>query len=92
MEQEQRKRQVEVFTAGCPVCEPAIRLVNELAGPDDEVIVHDLHQAAHDKIEQYRIETVPAVVVDGRLAACCEHGGPTREDLEAAGIGQRIDA
>ena len=36
------KRQVEVFTAGCPVCEPAVQLVKELACPDCEVTVHEL--------------------------------------------------
>ncbi|MGH2659574.1 MAG: thioredoxin family protein, partial [Actinomycetota bacterium] len=39
------KRQVEVFTAGCPVCEPAVQLVQELACPDCEVTVHDLRQS-----------------------------------------------
>jgi glutaredoxin len=86
-------RQVEVFTAGCPVCEPAVRLVQELACPDCEVTIHDLRQAegtAAEKAAEYRIKTVPAVVVDGRLASCCQTPGPTREELSAAGIGQRL--
>ena len=36
------KRQVEVFSAGCPVCEPVVQLVHEMAGPDCEVTIHDL--------------------------------------------------
>jgi glutaredoxin 3 len=86
----ERKRQVEVFTAGCPVCEPAVRLVEELACPDCEVTVHDLREGGADLAGRYGIRTVPAVVVDGTLAACCEGGGPRREELEAAGIGQRL--
>jgi glutaredoxin 3 len=84
------RRQIEVFTAGCPVCEPAVSLVNDLACPDCEVTVYDLHEAGAERAKQYGIRTVPAVVVDGRLATCCENSGPRREDLEAAGIGQRL--
>jgi glutaredoxin len=87
------KRQVEVFTAGCPVCEPAVQLVQEMACPDCEVTIHDLRQVedtAAEKTAQYGIKTIPAVVVDGQLASCCEALGPTRGELAAAGIGQRL--
>jgi glutaredoxin 3 len=84
------KRHVEVFTAGCPVCDPAVQLVQEMACPDCEVTIHDLREEGAQKVKQYGIKTVPAVVVDGRLAACCEHTGPDREQLRAAGIGQPI--
>ncbi len=84
------KRQVEVFTAGCPVCEPAVQLVKELAYPDCEITVHDLREAGIERAREYGVKTVPAVVVDGRLAACCEGGGPGREQLLAAGIGEPL--
>ncbi|MGH2554617.1 MAG: glutaredoxin family protein [Actinomycetota bacterium] len=84
------KRQIEVFTAGCPVCEPAVELVQGLACPDCEVTVHDLRQEGAEKVEAYGIKTVPAVVVDGRLVSCCENSGPRSEELEAAGIGQGL--
>ena len=84
------KRQVEVFTAGCPMCEPAVQLVQELACPDCEVTIHDLRGGGADKVREYGINTVPAVVVDGRLVSCCENSGPRSEELEAAGIGQRL--
>ena len=96
------KRQVEVFTAGCPVCEPAVQLVKEMACPDCEITVHELGPAegsaftggsgstAADKAAQYGIKVVPAVVVDGQLAACCRASGPSREELAAACIGQRL--
>ena len=84
------KRQVEVFTAGCPICEPAVQLAQELACPDCEVTVRDLREGGVDQAHEYGITTVPAVVVDGRLAACCEGSGPNREQLLAAGIGQPL--
>ena len=84
------KRQVEVFTAGCPVCEPVVQLVQEMACPDCQVTIHDLRHSGADKAAEYQIAAVPAVVVDGNLASCCQHGGPNREDLAAAGIGQPL--
>lgn len=84
------KRQVEVFTAGCPICEPTVQLVEELACSDCEVTVYDLREQGADQARQYGVTTVPAVVVDGRLAACCDRSGPDRNQLQAAGIGRSV--
>ena len=85
-----RKRQIEVFTAGCPVCEPVVQLVQEMACPDCEVTVVDLRRAGAELVARYGITTIPAVVVDGQPASCCQARGPNREDLAAAGIGQPL--
>jgi hypothetical protein len=95
-----RKRQVEIFTAGCPVCEPAVQLVREMACPDCNVTVHNLGGAeasgfsggatAAAKAANYGIKVVPAIVIDGQLVSCCRTPGPTREELAAAGIGRRL--
>jgi hypothetical protein len=84
------KRQVEVFTGGCPLCEPAVQLVHELACPDCEVTVHDLRESGIERARQYGVQRVPAVVVDGALAQCGQSGEISREQLQAAGIGQRL--
>ncbi|MEX2556484.1 MAG: thioredoxin family protein [Actinomycetota bacterium] len=84
------KRQVEVFTAGCPVCEPAVQIVNELACPDCEVTVYNLLESGSDRAESYGIRTLPTVVVNGSVVSCCENRGPDRDELAAAGIGSRI--
>jgi glutaredoxin 3 len=84
------KRQVQVFIGGCPLCDPAVQLARELAGSDDEVTVHDLREEGAEQARAYGVRTVPAVVVDGRLAACCQTGGPDRATLQAAGIGQPL--
>ena len=86
------KRQVEVFTAGCPVCEPAVQLVNELACPDCEVTVYDLRQSGAEKAAEYGIKAVPSVVIDGTIAGCCETSRLDPEQLRAAGIGQRLSS
>ena len=86
------KRQVEVFTAGCPLCDPAVQLVQELACPDCEVTVYDLRESGVEKAQRYGIKRVPTVVVDGTIAACCQDGGVDRGQLQAAGIGQSLSS
>jgi len=36
------------------------------------------------------IRSVPAVVIDGKLADCCAGRGPNEATLRSAGIGQRL--
>ena len=86
------KKQIQVFTAGCPVCRPVVDMVKEIAAPGSEVTIHTLGGAAEDLegenlVARYGIRTVPAVVVDGELLSCCRNAGPTREDLLSSGIG-----
>jgi hypothetical protein len=85
------KRQVEVFTAGCSVCEPAVQMVNELTCPDCAITVYNLNDAGAEKAEQYGVKTLPAVVVDGSLVSCCDNHGPNRQELSAAGIGMPLE-
>lgn len=88
------KRIVEVFTAGCPLCDETVKLVRELACSNCEVQVYDLREGCttnecREKANQYGINRVPAVVVDGKLAEFCSHQQPvSREALIAVGIGQ----
>ncbi|MEW6473976.1 MAG: thioredoxin family protein [Actinomycetota bacterium] len=84
------KRPVEVFTAGCPVCDHAVQLVQELACPDCEVSVYDVRESGLEQARQYGVTRVPTVVVDGTVAACCQGGEVSREQLQGAGIGQRL--
>lgn len=82
------KRKIEVFSAGCPTCEETIALVNKLACPSCEVEVLDMHRPeVAKKAKQYGVRTVPAVVVNGKLAACCTGFGPQEEALRKAGLG-----
>ncbi len=83
------RRQVEVFTAGCPLCEDAVALGKGLACPSCEVVVHDLRAdgEAVSRARGYGVNAVPAVVVDGRLAECCTRGGMDEETLREAGVG-----
>ena len=80
-------RKIEVFSAGCAVCEETIALINRIACPSCEVEILDMHQPeAAKKARRYGIRSVPAVAVDGRLADCCAGRGPDEASLRAAGI------
>jgi glutaredoxin 3 len=82
------KRQVEVFSAGCGLCDETIALVQRLACGSCEVTVHDMKKRdVAAKAKEYGVKSVPAVVVEGKLADCCTGRGPQEHVLRAAGIG-----
>lgn len=85
------KRQIEVFSAGCPVCEDTIALVRRIACASCEVTVLDMNKPdVAARAKQLGIGSVPAVTVNGRLADCCAGRGPDEKALRAAGIGQAL--
>ena len=86
-----KTRKVEVFSAGCAVCEDTIALINRIACPSCEIEILDMHKSeVSRKARRYGIRSVPAVVVDGTLAACCADRGPDEKQLRAAGLGQPL--
>jgi len=85
------KRKVEVFSAGCPVCEETVALVERLSCDACEVVVRDMNDAAAAaRAAALGIRSVPAVVIDGELAVCCAGRGPDEGTLRAAGLGQPL--
>ncbi len=84
-------RKVEVFTAGCSVCDSTVELVRRISCPSCEVTVLNTNDPqVAERAKSLGIRSVPAVVVDGRLASCCAGQGPNEVELRAAGIGQRF--
>ena len=83
------KRKVEVFSAGCPACEPTVELVQKIACPSCDVQVLDMKQPeVAAKAKRYGVTTVPVVAINGKLAGCCTIGtGPDEATLRAAGLG-----
>jgi len=67
---------VEVFSAGCPLCEETVALVKQLACQSCEIKVLDMRQEdTAARARELGVSMVPAVAVDGRLAACCAGTG-----------------
>ena len=82
-------RQVEIFSAGCPACKKTIDMVNEIACDSCSISILDMHEPEVAKrAESLGIRSVPAVVINGKLASCCEGRGPDWTTLKDAGIGQ----
>jgi len=82
------RRIIEVFTAGCPCCDEAVKLVQSAACPSCEVRILDMHadRAAQAKEKEYGIGRVPAIVIDGRVADCCQTGPVDLDTVRRLGI------
>ena len=82
------KRKIEVFSAGCAACEETINLVNQIACPSCDVEVLNMHEAdVAARAKENGIRSVPAVVIDGKLADCCAERGVDETTLRASGVG-----
>jgi len=70
------KHKIEVFSAGCKVCTDTIDTVKKLAGSEHEVVVHEMQQKeVADRAAQHGVRSVPAVLINGKLAGCCAGRG-----------------
>jgi len=79
------KKKVEIFIAGCPLCERTIQLVMGHVDSSHQVVISDMRRPeVASRAEQYGIRTVPAVVIDGELTACCKGRGCDEQVLRSA--------
>ena len=82
------KRTVEIFSAGCGCCEETITLVKSIACPSCEISVLDMKERqVAERAKSLGVRSVPAVVIDGKLAGCCAGRGPEEATFRAAGLG-----
>ena len=89
------KRKVEVFTAGCPVCDPVVSLVRETACPSCDVVIYNLAEEFDNleimnKLKSYGVNRIPSIAVNGKLLSCCSDNEITKQDLVDAGIGRPV--
>jgi hypothetical protein len=83
------KHQVDIYSAGCTVCEEAISLVKQVAGGNSDVTVHRMQDIETARCAKaFGITSLPAVVIDGKLAACCAGRGVDEAVLRVAGLGK----
>ncbi|MBA3444033.1 MAG: thioredoxin family protein [Gemmatimonadales bacterium] len=84
------QRTVEVFIAGCPVCDDALQSIRKLVCESCDLQVQDMRTpGAQAKAKKYGIRRVPSVVVNGQLAECCQTGGIDTKTLQRLGVGTR---
>jgi glutaredoxin 3 len=84
-------RQIEVFSAGCPICEETIQLINRVPCPSCDVTILDMRDPqVASRAKSLGVHSVPAVVIDGTLADCCPGRGPDEQTLRATGLGQPL--
>jgi glutaredoxin len=79
-----QKHKIEIFSAGCATCKETIDMVRKM-GPDHELQIHDMHQEGiATRAKQHGVRSLPAVLIDGKLAGCCAGRGPDEHVLRQA--------
>jgi glutaredoxin len=86
------KRTIEIFVAGCPLCDDAIKQVRSIACSSCDIHIIDMRMdsSALEKAAKYRVKRVPAVVIDGQLADCCVQGAIDLYTLKSLGVGTQL--
>lgn len=83
------KRKIEIFSAGCPVCNDLIGAVKGAACPSCEIDILDMRRPeVVARARREGIRSVPAVVIDGQSASCCTGRQPDLATLGPLGLGQ----
>ena len=79
------KHTIEIYSAGCATCKETIDLVKRIAGSGHEVRIHDMQQ--RDTVARAKtlgVRSLPAVVINGKLASCCAGRGPDEHVIREA--------
>jgi hypothetical protein len=86
-----KSRKVEIFSAGCGVCDEIVAAVRAAACPSCKVEVLDMREPrVARRAKALGVRSLPAVAVDGKLADCCAGRGPDLDRLRDAGLGRPI--
>ena len=79
------KQIIEVFSAGCATCKETVEMVRKIAGSDHVVLIHDMHKESVAALAKHHgVRSLPAVIIDGKLAGCCAGRGPDEHVLREA--------
>ncbi len=76
---------IEIFSAGCSTCKETIEMVQKVAGAEHHVQVSDMqHGDTAARAKELGVRSLPAVVINGKLAGCCAGGGPDEHVIRQA--------
>lgn len=83
------KRKIEIFTAGCPICDEQVEKVKAAACSSCEIETLNVNADSNalKKANDYNIKSLPAVVINGKLADCCSNKGIDINILKSMGLG-----
>ena len=77
-------KKVEVFSAGCSACEDTVATLNGLSGSKEVTVLDMKDPSVASRAKSLGIRSVPAVLVDGKLADCCSGRGVNANTIQAA--------
>jgi len=82
-------RKIEIFSAGCSICQNVVEQVKAAACAScDVTVVSMADRRIAARAMSLGIGSVPAVVIDGHLAGCCSTGGVDLDALRSEGLGR----
>ncbi len=85
------KRTIEIFSAGCAICKSLVEEIRAAACPSCEISVLEMDASGvAERAAALGVRSLPAVAIDGRLAACCLGPGPDLDALKQAGLGRPL--
>jgi len=86
-----KQRKIEIFSAGCAVCENVIEQIKAQACASCDIQVLDMKSTdVARRANELGINSIPAVAIDGKVADCCTNRGVNLDVLAGAGLGQPL--
>lgn len=81
-----KKRKVEIFTAGCPICQEVVSKIEAVSPCDscETEIVVTQKLAGAERAKTLGVSRLPAIAVDGELLSCCATSSVDLEKLKQA--------
>jgi len=75
------KHTIEVFTSGCPLCQEAVKIVQDVKCPRCTLTEYNILQKQENlkRAKEYGVKAVPSIIVDGKLAI---EGKPTAQQVK----------
>ncbi len=80
------EKRIEVFTAGCAICQSTVEMVKSVVGTLHEVVIYNVtdQKEAMNKAQDYGVKSLPAIAVNGTLLSCCQERKVCESELRKA--------
>ena len=85
-------RKIEIYSAGCSICNTVIDKIRDAACKSCDIVILDMMlPEVQRSAAGIGILSLPAVVIDGKLASCCSGRSVDMDVLRRAGLGQPME-